>query len=203
MKKIDKRIPIIIILLVILITMCYFYFKKDNTIPFNDFNKEFDNIKTTKTILETTSEVKSALTEKIQLHATYYLEEIYVSENKLVKQGENILKYTNGTYLTAPYDLIVTSINTPNILEQANNNHSIGISSVNALKVELNISESLINKIEIGTLATIKIPALDNKIYEGVVTSISNIASNKRFSVTVEFENDGMIYLGMSATINI
>ena len=42
--------------------------------------------------MQTTSEIKSALNENLSLHATYYFKEIYVTENQLVKEGENILQ---------------------------------------------------------------------------------------------------------------
>ena len=64
-----------------------------------------------------------------------------VEEVDTVKKGENILKYTNGTYLVAPYD--------------------------------------------------------------SVITEMSNTASNGKFTVTVEFDNDGDVMLGMTAGINI
>lgn len=36
----------------------------------------------------------------------------------------------------------------------------------------------------------------------GIVTNISSTASNGKFTVTVEFENDGEIMLGMTAVVN-
>ena len=36
-----------------------------------------------------------------------------VEEDDTVKKGENILKYSNGTYLVAPYDCVITEINIP------------------------------------------------------------------------------------------
>ena len=82
MKKIDFRIPIIIVLTIILIIMCYFYFKEDSPNNFfNDSNREISNTENVKKsyTVQTTSEIKSALTENIELHATYYLEESYVN----------------------------------------------------------------------------------------------------------------------------
>lgn len=64
-----------------------------------------------------------------------------VEEDDTVKKGENILKHTNGTYLVAPYD--------------------------------------------------------------SVITEMSNTASNGKFTVTVEFDNDGDVMLGMTVDINI
>ena len=205
MKKIDFRIPIIIVLTIILVVMVYFYYKDDNANIQSDNSKVVseNSSSSKKTTITTTAEISSALNEKIELHATYYLEESYVSVNQLVKKGENILKYTNGTYLTAPYDLIVTKINIPDVSGQCTNSHYIEVSSNNVLSTSFKVSESKISSISLGDEAIIKISALDDKEIEGVVTDISSTASNGKFTVTVEFENDGNIMIGMTANISI
>ena len=209
--KVDFRIPIIIVLTIILIIMCYFYFKEDNSqsIGNMDFDKISENFNTNansnsnKTILSTTSEVASSLTENIELHATYYLEESYVETNQKIKSGENILKYTNGNYLTAPYDCVITNINIPDEEKQCTNEHYIEISSINSLQVQFRIDETKVDSIELGQEATIEIAAYEDKTLQGYVTNISSTASNGRFTVTVEFENDGEILLGMTANVTI
>ena len=76
------------------------------------------------TKVSSTSEVKSALIENVELHATYYLEETYVEANSFVAKGEKILKYTNGTYLKAPYDCYIVELNIPNEEGKCLNSHS-------------------------------------------------------------------------------
>ena len=209
--KVDFRIPIIIILTIILIIMCYFYFKEDDMQPMGDLNFDFseisgnfnNNSNSNKTILSTTSEVTTSLSENIELHATYYLEESYVETNQKIKSGENILKYTNGNYLTAPYDCVITNINIPDEEEQCTNEHYIEISSINSLQVQFKIDETKVDSIELGQEATIEIVAFEDKTLQGYVTNISSTASNGRFTVTVEFENDGEILLGMTANVTI
>ena len=213
--KVDLRIPVIIILTIILSIMCYFYFKEDSNTSFGNMNFDFSqmndrfnnnsisNINSKKTILTTTCEVKSALTESIDLHATYYLKESYVSTNEQLKSGEKILKYTNSKYLKAPYDCIVTDINIPSEKGQCTNEHYIEISSTNNLQVQFRIDETKLDSIKIGDEATIEIAAYEGKVLTGYVTKISSTASNGRFTVTVEFENDGEVLLGMTATVTI
>lgn len=209
--KINFRIFIIIILIFVLIVMCYFYFKEDNVqIQDRIMFAEKDNIQiednilntNTKTI-QTTSEVISSLTEKIELHATYYLEECYVDTNQQLKSGDNILKYTNGTYLTAPYDCVIGEINLPNDGEKCTNNNYIEISSSSLLAVQFKVDETKINEISIGQEVKIEIKAYDNKILIGNITNISSTASNGNFTVTAEFENDGDVMIGMTADITI
>ena len=211
-EKIDFRIPIIIILTIILIVMCYFYFKDDSSNFLNDFQFDMNEISgnfntdtntSNTTILSAKSEISSSLSENIELHATYYLEESYIQTSQLVKAGENILKYTNGTYLIAPYDCIITEINIPDEEEKCTNDHYIGISSANNLMVQFRVDETKINSINLGQVASIEITAYENKILEGYVTDISSTASNGRFTVTVEFENDGEILIGMTSNVTI
>ena len=95
-----------------------------------------------------------------------------VEEDDTVKKGENILKYTNGTYLVAQYDSVITEM-------------------------------SKISSVSLGQSASVSISAFEDKTLEGVVTNISSTASTGKFTVTVEFDNDGDVMLGMTADIKI
>ena len=93
-----------------------------------------------------------------------------VEEDDTVKKGENILKYTNGTYLVAQYDSVITEM-------------------------------SKISSVSLGQSASVSISAFEDKTLEGVVTNISSTASNGKFTVIVEFDNDGDVMLGMTAEV--
>lgn len=209
-KKIDVKIWVIILLLIVLIVMCCFYIKKTNSITKVTNNQEISrnaNMKQMETknkvIASSNGEIISGLTENLELHATYYLEEVYVKTNQLIKKGENILKYTNGTYLTAPYDCVITQINIPSEGGKCTNAHYIEISSNNILKVKVKIDESKINLITLGQNAIVEVSSYEDKKIEGNITNISNTASNGKFTVTIEFENDGEVMIGMSALVTI
>lgn len=213
-KKIDLRILIIFVLTIILIIMCYFYLKNDSDETTNnmqiDTSKINSNTETNSTnnknatvAISSTSEVSSRITEKLELHATYYLEESYIQTNQLIKAGENILKYTNGTYLTAPYDCVITEINIPDKEAKCTNTHYVQISSNNTLMVKFDVDETKIDTISLGQEASVKISAYEDKVLDGVVTNISSTASNGKFTVTVEFENDGELKIGMTAVVTV
>ena len=208
MKKLDIRIPIIIVLTVILVIMCYFYFKEDSY-DFSSFKNTFNNIQEENTTdtevvtLTTTSQVESALTENISLHATYYFSKVLVSENQFVKKGTKIVKYTNGKYLVAPYDAVIVGYNIPSSKKMCSSEHYITISSFNVLKVDFRVDETKMSNISLGKTAKIKIPALNYKEFTGYVTNISSTATNGRFTVTVEFDNDKNVKIGMTANITI
>lgn len=209
---------LILILLIIIIAICLISFfnknKQQNTQQFTQMqnsesqNKEEGGRQKNKiqkeqtTTLSSNSEVKSALTENIELHTTYYLSEVYVEENQFVEKGGNILKHTNGTYLTAPYDCYITELNIPETKGQCLNNHYIQVESKNMLSVSMQVDETQIGKVSIGKEATIEVTAIDKK-YTGYVTNIGSIASNGTFEVTIEFENDGNTMVGMTSKVEM
>lgn len=230
MKKHKKIIIIIIIVASIIAIATFFIIKNMNTSSFDDnrenmrqtmknnmtgnvisntnqvlpeediFEKVFNKNQTT--ALKSSAEVKSALTENVELHATYYLEEVFVEKNQFVAEGENILKYTNGTYLVAPYDCYIVQLNLPELEEKALNSHYVQISSSNSLMVTMNVDETYINNISIGLEATIEVTSLGKK-YTGYITHIASSGNNGKFEIKIEFENDGNTMIGMSSEVSI
>ena len=210
-----KRKKIFILILIILIFLiiglvCFKIFHKSDNLS-NNFEKfsqtrqsrnSKSNTSQDKITLSSTSEVKSALIENVELHATYYLEETYVETNSYIAKGEKILKYTNGTYLKAPYDCYIVELNIPNEDGKCLNSHFVKIQSKNILTVSMSVSEENIDKISIGQEAKITISALE-KEYTGYVTHIGSTANNGKFTIDIEFENDGNVKLGMTSSIEI
>ncbi|MDR0978453.1 MAG: hypothetical protein LBL91_00670 [Lachnospiraceae bacterium] len=83
------------------------------------------------------------------MNTNRYFKEIYVEENDSISSGENILKYTNGTYLTAPYDCIIAGISLPEALGKCTSSNYISVESTNDLYVTLSISEDDISNVAI------------------------------------------------------
>lgn len=203
---------ILIVLIIVLISIFILHKSRDKSGNFEKFAQieqkrsskttTSQNKQTTSTTLSSTSEVKSALIENVELHATYYLEETYVENNSYVAKGEKILKYTNGTYLIAPYDCYIVELNLPEEGSEVLNSHYVKIQSKNILTVSMKISEKNINKISIGQEVEITISALE-KTYKGYVTHIGSTATSGNFTVDIEFENDGNIMLGMTGAVQI
>ena len=214
LKKIGTPL-LILILIIILGVICFYLFSGSED---SDSTQEYTQSKNTQTkqdsnsnsniseeqesteTLASTSEVKSALIENMELHATYYLEEVYVEENSYVAKGENILKYTNGIYLTAPYDCYIVELNVPDEKGKALNSHYVQIQSKNILTVSMKIDETNINKVKVGDEAQITVSAID-QTYTGYITHIGSTASNGKFTIDIEFENDGDVKIGMTSTI--
>lgn len=207
-----RRFPwgLIIFLIIIIVLVIFIVNKVKNKSESSDGSTVSEYTVQVKDILKTvskTSYVTTGLEETINLHATYYFEEIYFEQNKYISSGENILKYTNGEYLAAPYNCVITEISVPDSEEMCTNKHYIKIQSTDTLKMSLEIDEDELDTIYIGQEAQIEIDTLSDKTITGYVTNIDNIAtyssSGSTFGFDVEFQNDGDILLGMSAKCSI
>ena len=203
-NKFDFRIIIIIVLTIILSIMIYFYYKDDN-----NYNLSFDNRKTSykrtnnDVAFTTTSSISSSLTENIPLRTGYYFKKLLVTDNVVIKKGTKIIEYTNGKYLKAPYDLILTQTKLPSTNKVCTNDHYITISSFNILSSEFRVDETKIDSINIGQTVKVKVPALNDKEIKAIVTDITSTATNGKFTATIEFDNDGTLKLGMTINITV
>lgn len=212
MKNKNKLIKtaIIIIVIIIIVIMCMKIFGKSNKtdrimrMPSTD--QVESSIQTIENTLSSSGQVSSGLTEKQYLHTGYYFEKILVSENVLIEEGTKIIEYTNGTYLTAPYDCVVIGTSLPNQDEKCTTSHYVQISSTETLCMNLSVSETDINKIEIGDTVEITMTA-SGEVINGFITSVSEVgtysSSGSYFSAIVTFDNNGNQKIGMSATCEI
>lgn len=217
-KKEKWAILLIIVLIIILVAEIVLYnmpikssvsnSKTQSSDIKNDTNSNVDIVstQTVENVLSTSGQVQSGLTEKLSLHASYYLSELIQEENKLIKEGENILSYTNGTYLKAPYDCVIISTSLPDEGDICTTSNYVEVQSLHNLSMSLNISESDINKVEVGDEVNITITSTEEKL-SGKITSISEVgsysSSGSYFTSTVSFVNTGDIKIGMSATCDI
>lgn len=213
-KKKSKLIWVIIILFILLVGIVFMYFNQNSEATSSTTDTTTTNIKEvtvgTQTITKTltsSGEIASNVTEELSLNIYRYFSEIYVEENDFVAEGDNILKYTNGKYLTAPYDLVVTKISVPDVGSKCTSAHSITVQSTEELTLTLNIDETEISSVKTGQEVEIVANAYEDKTYNGTITKINQIGSyasnGSSFTGTVVFENDGDLKIGMSASCTI
>jgi multidrug efflux pump subunit AcrA (membrane-fusion protein) len=160
-----------------------------------------------KKTLTGSGQVSAKTTEKLELTTTKYFEAMCVEEDDTVKEGENILQYTNGTYLTAPYDLVIKSINVPDSESKCTSSNYIEVADLTTLQTTISISENEIEEVKKGQEVEITLTADETKNYTGTITKIDSVgnysASGTTFSATVEFENDGNVKIGMSLSCTV
>lgn len=214
-KKKSKMIWVILVLTLVLVGMVYFYITSDtstevaNTGTTSTTTKEVEvSTQTIVNTLTSSGEIATATTESLELNTYRYFKEIYVEENDFVEEGANILKYTNGKYLTAPYDCVITKITVPEESgDKCTSNHSIEVQSTEELIMNITIDEEDIAKVKQGQEVEITVNAYEDKTYTGTITKINQIGSyasnGSSFSAVVAFANDGNVKIGMSASCSI
>lgn len=160
-----------------------------------------------KKTLTGSGQVSAKTTEKLELTTTKYFEAMCVEEDDTVQKGEKILKYTNGTYLTAPYNLVIESIDVPETQNICTTSNYIEVSNLTTLETSISISENEINDVKEGQEVEITLNADETKTYTGSISKIDSIgnysSSGTTFSAIVEFENDGNIKIGMSLSCTV
>lgn len=125
-----KKKILFTILIIILMTGVFFVGRQ---VGLNTEDSKTQTIITEETValhdikktLTASGQIESKTTEKITPTTTKYFQAMCVEEDDTVKMGENILQYTNGTYLTAPYNCCITKLNLPGAGEKVLNSHYI------------------------------------------------------------------------------
>lgn len=157
--------------------------------------------------LTSSGQVATSSTEKLSLSTSKYFSTMCVEEGDSVKKSGNILKYSNGTYLTAPYDCIVSSYTVPESGSICTSSNNVQIQNLETLQMTLNIDESQINRVAVGQSVEVVLSAFEDKTYEGTITKINAIGtyatSGSTFTATVQFANDQNAKIGMSASCSI
>lgn len=162
------------------------------------------NIKKT---LTSSGSVESKETEKLELSTSKYFETMCVEVDDTISKDDNILKYSDGTYLTATKDCVIISTNLPETGSKATSSNYVEVSNLDALTVSLSISENEIASVEVGQEVEISLTADETKTFTGKITKIDSVgtysSSGTTFSAIVEFENDGSVKLGMSVSCTV
>lgn len=201
-----KKIVLIILILICFAIVIFLALKEDK----KEQTTTYKDVKVSKTTIENTITSSGEVTNDtttIELNTYRYFSKIYYEVGDYVKKGEKIIKYTNGTYYKAPYDLVITAYNLPQTKEKIKTNHTLQVKKLSTLKMTLEIDETQINKVSVGSDVKINLNAFEDKEYTGKITFINQIGSysnsGTKYTATIEFDNDGNIKLGMSGTTKI
>lgn len=157
-----KKKILIIILIILLVGGAFFVGRqvglntKDNktkTIITEEIVSNHDIKKT----LTGSGQVLAKTTEKLELTTTKYFEAMCVEEDDTILKGENILKYTNGTYLVAPYDCYITELNVTSLNKTYKGNITHIASTGNNGKFEIEIEFENDGDVKIGMTGSVTI----------------------------------------------
>ena len=208
MKKL-KKVLFIIVLMAIVGTITFFIGRQiglntDTSTTATTIEEVVVGTQTIKKTLTSSGEIKSSSTEKLELSTSYYFETMCVEEDDIVKKGEKILKYTNGKYLTAPYDLVISSYSVPETKSKVKSSNYVEVQNMKDLIINLSINENEISNISLDQDVQISLTADSNKSYTGKISKIASVGSysggGTTFAVEVSLENDGDVKIGMSVS---
>lgn len=213
-KKTKKVLLIIAIIIVFIIGILI-----GNVVASNKQNEKTTTSKTTQVVekevgtqtientLTSSGEISSSDTEKLTLSTSKYFTTMCVEKDDTVLAGENILQYSNGTYLTAEYDCLISNYSVPETGSKCTSSNYVEVQNLETMTMNLQVNESEINKVQKGQEVEIKLSALDDTKYTGTIKSVSSVgtysSSGTTFLAVVEFENDGNAKICMSASCTI
>lgn len=213
-KKV-RRILLVIVMVIIFIIGIFV----GSTVSKTNVNQTSDTETTTQIVevevgtqtientLTSSGEIASSGSETLSLDTSKYFETMCVEEDDIVSAGENILEYTDGTYLTAEYDCLISTYSVPETDAICTSSNYITVQNLETMTMNLQISEDDINSISKGQEVEIELSAIEDTTYTGTITSVSSIGtystSGTTFSAVVTFENDGNAKIGMSASCTV
>lgn len=211
MKKF-KKLLLVIVLIILFSTITFFIGKK---IGLNTNTSSTSTVVTEETVskhtikkeLTASGEIDTAETEQLELNTNRYFEMLCVEEDDTVEKGENILEYTNGTYLVAPYDCVISSTSVPEAEEKCTSSNYVEIKSLEDLQTTLSISENEIQEVKEGQEVEITLSSDESKTYTGTITKLDSVGTYSNggttFSAVVSFTNDGSAKIGMTVSSTI
>ena len=209
-KSIKK---IVVILLIFLIIIGAFFIGRksglmtDTSITTTTVTEETVTKRTIQNTLSASGEVTTASTEKLTLDTTKYFKAMCVEEDDEVSTGGNIIEYTDGTYLTATYNLVISSYSVPESGSKCTTSNYIEVQTTDDLCLEVSVNENQISNLSKNQEVTI-VPSTDETLnYTGTVKKIDSVgtyaSSGTTFNVSISFKNDGNLKLGMSASCEV
>ena len=212
MKKKKTKIIIAILVVIIIVQMIAIYYlmtsKTEETNTTTTVKQEKVSTQTIENTLTSSGEIQTSSTEKLTLSTSKYFSTMCVEQEDEVKAGENILEYTNGTYLTAPYDCLISSYSVPETGSICTSSNYIEVKNLDTLMMSLSVDETQISKVAKDQEVEITVNAFEDKTYTGTISKISELGtystSGTTYTATVTFENtDDNIKLGMSASCTV
>ena len=210
-KKLLKKIVSKLIIIVILLGAFFIGRKSglmtDTSTTTTTITEETVTKRTIQNTLSASGEISSANTEKLTLDTTKYFKTMCVEEGDSVSYGENILEYSDGTYLKATYNLVVSSYSVPETGSKCTSSNYIEVQTTDDLIMTISVNENQISKLSKEQEVTITPTTDDSLNYTGTVTKIDSVgtyaSSGTTFNVSISFKNDGNLKLGMSASCEV
>lgn len=138
---------------------------------------------------------------------TKTVDEVLVAAGTTVASGQELVSFTDGTYLTAPAAGMITAMNVVADDKVQEGKAVAHIKNYSDLQTVVGVDELDISKVKVGQGANISVSAFADQTFTGTVTAIANegTVSNgvSTFDVTVHFDKSDNLKIGMTAEASI
>jgi len=134
--------------------------------------------------------VQAGETTKIPFDKGKAFRTLAAEKNELVRKGQPLVYYTNGTHTDAPITGIVKTIRAPKSGAATGDAYYVTMDNTQNLYLNVMIPEDKINVVSKGDPADIVINAYANREYTGKIISIQGVSSKMKSEEAGDSESD-------------
>lgn len=176
-KKIILGLTGLAIIAAVCVFTLLFFVQKDD-----DGEVTFKTVSLTKVDMKQTitaaGQVTAGQSEKVLLDKKRRFLAATVEEKEIVKKGQPLVFYTDGSHTDAPSDGVVMSVHTPERGEAPGSGDFLSFRSTSELYLSITIPEDRINDMSKDDTATIKINAMPEKEFEGRLVRVNGMSNS-------------------------
>lgn len=134
--------------------------------------------------------VTTGRTETVRLDQSKAFGAMCVEKDELVRKGQPLAYYADGTHTDAPEDGVVKSVSAPKTGAAAGKSDCVRLDSTDTLYLKVMIPEDTVNEMKKGNAAGIVVNAYPGKRFEGKILSIQGMSTGLKSSEQEEYGGD-------------
>lgn len=207
-RKIIRRIILLVIILLILGLTAFTLWQKlraEYTVSYDPYTATTGSISNA---LNFSGSMQLVNTASYTAPGTAKVRAVYVSPGDLVKEGDKLMRLSDGTTVTADFDATVNTVSAAAGDEVSQGSALVQIADFDHMTVSFRIGESNINTVAVGQDVRVTV-ASASAVFESRIKSIDYASysgnSVAYYTATVDVDTSAQagIYPGMQATITI
>lgn len=207
-RRLVRRLTVFAVLLVILGGFAFLVVRKlqrDHTVMYDAYTTTVGTISNS---LSYSGSMQLISSRTYTADSAAKVREIYVSEGDSVREGDRLVRLSNGTVVSAEFDGKVNKISYAKDDEVQKGDELIQVADFNHMQVSFRVGESDISQVSVGQDVRVTV-ASANASYQSKVKSIDYVAYSGNnvayYTAVVEVDTSSTkdIYPGMQATVTI
>ena len=132
---------------------------------------------------------------------------VSVKDGDVVKAGDTLVIFTDGSILQAPVDGTITSLSVASGDSVQVSGTIAHITNYSSLQTTISVDELDITKVQVGQAVKITATAFEEEAFEGTVTSVANVGTSSNgvstFDVAIQITDPKNLKIGMSTEASI